>query len=632
MPQCVKMFIIKLMKTPHIKKPSLLKQAGIAFAIFLITLTIFSSLMDQGKTPEKISMGELVKRVEDGKISKIKISGNELKVFIPENKTDTPDAISKKEPGVSITEVFKNYGVDLKATKIDLMVEDESQLSFWMGNLALTILPFLLIAGFFWWMTRQARGGINQAFTFGKSSAKLFASFKDKITFKDVAGLREAKQELEEIIDFLKNPKKFLDIGAKIPRGVLLMGPPGTGKTLVARAVAGEANVPFFYMSASEFVEMFVGVGASRVRDLFDTAKHASPSIIFIDEIDAVGRERGAGMGGGHDEREQTLNQILVEMDGFERDTRVIVIAATNRPDVLDSALLRPGRFDRRVVLDLPDINDREAILRIHAKGKILDSDVDLRRVAVRTPGFSGADLANLMNEAAIFTARENKKAIAQLYILDAIEKVILGPERKGRAILAKEKAITAYHEAGHALVAASLKDADPVQKVSIISRGRAGGYTLKLPLEERRLKTRNQFLADLSVALGGYVSEQSTFGDITTGSSSDLKEASELARLLVMRYGMSNLGPLTFGKHNETIFIGREISAERDYSDKTAQDIDGEVSGIIKSAYETAKKIITKHKGALKAIADTLIDKETLEHEDFYALLKRFNLKPMAV
>ena len=620
------------MKTPLIKKPSLLKQAGMAFGIFIITLSIFSMIMEQGKVPEKISLGELVKRVEQGKIVKVAILGNELNAFIPENKSDIPDATSKKEPGVSITEVFQNYGVDLKTANIELVVEDESQLSFWMGNLALTILPFLLIAGFFWWMTRQARGGINQAFTFGKSSAKLFASFKDKITFKDVAGLKEAKQELEEIIDFLKNPKKFLDIGAKIPRGVLLMGPPGTGKTLVARAVAGEANVPFFYMSASEFVEMFVGVGASRVRDLFDTAKKSSPSIIFIDEIDAVGRERGAGLGGGHDEREQTLNQILVEMDGFERDTRVIVIAATNRPDVLDSALLRPGRFDRRVVLDLPDINDREAILHIHAKGKILDQDVDLRRVAVRTPGFSGADLANLMNEAAIFTARENKKTIAQIYILDAIEKVILGPERKGRAILQKEKEITAYHEAGHALVAASLKDADPVQKVSIISRGRAGGYTLKLPLEERRLKTKNQFIADLSVALGGYVSEQSTFGDITTGSSSDLKEASELARLLVTRYGMSNLGPLTYGKHHETIFIGREINAERDFSEKTAQDIDSEVSNIMKSAYDLAKKVITKHKTALKAIADTLIEHETLEHEAFYALLKRFNLKPMAV
>src|SRR3989344_4797977 len=405
--------------------------------------------------------------------------------------------------------------------------------------------------------------------SFGRSNLSLFTNFKDKISFKDVAGLKEAKQELEEIVGFLKEPKKYLDIGAKIPRGVLLMGAPGTGKTLLARAVAGEAGVPFFHISASEFVEMFVGVGASRTRDAFSTAKKAAPSILFIDEIDAVGRERGAGLGGGHDEREQTLNQILVEMDGFERDSRVIVLAATNRPDVLDRALLRPGRFDRRVFLDLPDINDREAILKIHSRGKPLDESVNLKHIATRTPGFSGADLANLINEATILAARESQKIINQLDVLESIEKVMLGPERKGRVISDKEKEITAYHEAGHALMAASLKDADPVQKASIISRGRAGGYTLKLPLEERRLKTRNQFLADLSVALGGYVSEQATFGDITTGSSSDLKEASELARLLVTRYGMSNLGPMTYGKHHETVFLGREIAAERDYSDK---------------------------------------------------------------
>ena len=615
-----------------IRKPSLMRQAAIAFAVFLVTLALFSLLLERGGEPEAITLGELVSRVRAGEVAKVVVVGNDLNVFNEGNTGKTPDATAKKEPNASITEVFSNYNINLEESGVEIAVEEESRLSFWLGNLALTILPFLLIVGFFWYMMRQARGGMNQAFTFGKSSAKLFSSFKDKVTFKDVAGLKEAKQELEEVVDFLKNPKKFLDIGARIPRGVLLIGAPGVGKTLLARSVAGESNVPFFYMSASEFVEMFVGVGASRVRDLFETAKKASPSIIFIDEIDAVGRERGAGLGGGHDEREQTLNQILTEMDGFDRDTRIIILAATNRPDILDQALLRPGRFDRRVMLDMPDINDREEILHVHAKGKILDKDVDLRRVAVRTPGFSGADLANLLNEAAIAAARDGRKSVSQLLILDSIEKVILGPQRKGRAILQKEKEITAYHEAGHALVSASLKDADPVQKVSIISRGRAGGYTLKLPLEEKRLKTRNQFIADLSVALGGYVSEQTMFGDITTGSSSDIKEASELARLLVMRYGMSKLGPITYGKHHDTVFLGREMSLEKDYSEHTAQEIDGEVSGLMKIAHDTAKKIIISRKKALKAIADALIDKETLEHEDFYALLRRFNLKPLAL
>lgn len=619
------------MKTPKRKK-SLVRQAVVAFAVFLITLALFSTLLQRDSEPEKITLGELVLLVGSGEITKVVIIGNDLYAFKQGNASEKPDAVSKKEPGVSITEILTDYGIKIGETGVELSIEEESRLSFWLGNIALTILPFLLIVGFFWWMTRQARGGINQAFMFGKSSAKLFSSFKDKITFKDVAGLKEAKQELEEVVDFLKNPKKFLDIGARIPRGVLLIGAPGVGKTLLARSVAGEANVPFFYMSASEFVEMFVGVGAARSRDLFETAKKAAPSIIFIDELDAVGRERGAGLGGGHDEREQTLNQILTEMDGFDRDTRVIVLAATNRPDILDKALLRPGRFDRHVLLDMPDMKDREEILRVHSKGKILDKNVDLKRVAIRTPGFSGADLANLMNEAAIAAARKNDKAISQQLILDSIEKVILGPERKSRVITSKEKEITAYHEAGHALVAASLKDADPVQKVSIISRGRAGGYTLKLPLEEKHLKTKRQFLADLAVALGGYVSEEMTFGDISTGPHNDLKEASDLARLLVTRYGMSKLGPVTFGKHHESVFLGREIAMEKDYSERTAEEIDREVSGLMKIAHDAAKKIIISHKKILKTIAQTLIEKETLEHDDFYGLIRRFNLKPMTM
>ncbi|MBI2035198.1 MAG: ATP-dependent zinc metalloprotease FtsH [Candidatus Liptonbacteria bacterium] len=615
------------MKNP-IKKNSIYKQAILALVIFIGATFFFSLFLQSSEKTQELSLGELVARINLGEVVKIVVNGNELRVDL----SNGDKAISKKEEGADITDVFSNYGVNLAERQVNIEIQDESGLRFWLGILIPTILPFLIIGFFFWWMFRQAKGGVNQAFSFGKSSARLFSSFRDKITFKDVAGLKEVKQELEEIVDFLKNPKKFLEIGAKIPRGAILMGPPGTGKTLVARAVAGEANVPFFYMSASEFVEMFVGVGASRVRDLFDTAKKAAPSIVFIDEIDAVGRERGAGLGGGHDEREQTLNQILVEMDGFDRDTRVIVVAATNRPDILDRALLRPGRFDRRIVLDLPDINEREEILRIHSKGKALSKDVDLRRVAVRTPGFSGADLANLMNEAAISSARENQKTINQQTILISIEKVILGPERKGRAILQKEKEITAYHEAGHALVAASLKDADPVQKVSIISRGRAGGYTLKLPLEEKRLKLKNQFLADLSVALGGYVSEEATFGDISTGSSNDLKEASALARMLVTHYGMSNLGPITFGRQHDMIFLGREMTAEKDYSEKTAEEIDKEVSNFLKLAYMTAKKIIISRKKALKAIANALIERETLEHEDFYGILRPFKLKPVAI
>ncbi len=479
-------------------------------------------------------------------------------------------------------------------------------------------------------MFRQARTGVNQAFNFGRSNLRL-STFKDKVMFKDVAGLKEAKEELIEVVDFLKNPKKFLDLGARIPRGILLMGPPGTGKTLVARAVAGESGVPFFYISASEFVEMFVGVGASRTRDAFMTAKRAAPAILFIDEIDAVGRQRGAGLGGGNDEREQTLNQILVEMDGFDRDTRVIVLAATNRPDILDPALLRPGRFDRRVILDLPDLNDREAILKIHAEGKVLEKNIDLRKVAIRTPGFSGADLANLDERSRHLSPRGvSKKAVGQDDLFEAAEKVILGPERKSRVISQKEKEITAYHEGGHALVAAAVKDADPVQKVSIISRGFAGGYTMKLPTEDQHLKTRKQFLADLAMMMGGYASEKLTFGDVSTGASNDLKEASELARRLVTKYGMSDLGPITFGKSEELIFLGREITTEKDYSEKVAAEIDAQVHNFLSHAYDIAEKILKSQKPALKKIAETLIQKETLEQEEFYDLLKPFKIKPM--
>lgn len=612
-----------------IKKNSLSAHIVWALGTLFFIALLFSLFFDNAASPEKLTLDQLSVKITNGDVTKIVVSGNDLQIDLKDGKK----AVSKKETEAGLTETLRNYGVDPQAMqKVSVGIQDESGFKFWAGVLIPALLPLLIIGAIFWFMFRQAKGGINQAFTFGKANVKMFSSFKDRVLFRDVAGLKEAKQELEEVVDFLKNPQKFLEIGAKIPRGVLLMGAPGTGKTLLARAVAGEANVPFFHMSASEFVEMFVGVGASRVRDLFDIAKKASPSIVFIDEIDAVGRERGAGLGGGHDEREQTLNQILVEMDGFERDTRVIVMAATNRPDILDSALLRPGRFDRRVFLDLPDINDRDEILKIHARGKTLAKNVDFRQVAVRTPGFSGADLANLMNEAAISAARQNQKIINHLDILNSIEKVMLGPERKGRFISKKEREVTAYHEAGHALVAASLKDADPVQKVSIISRGRAGGYTLKLPLEEQRLKTKKQFLADLSVALGGFVSEEATFGDISTGSSSDIKEASKIARSLVTQYGMSRLGPTTFGKADEMIFLGREITAEKNYSEAVAKEIDDEVSSFMKFAYDMAKKVITTRRKVLVALADELMKKETLEHEDFYATLKPFKLKPISI
>ncbi|MBI4992455.1 MAG: ATP-dependent zinc metalloprotease FtsH [Candidatus Harrisonbacteria bacterium] len=596
----------------------------------LILAIAFSFLFTQSKAPTELTISALAEKINKGEVEKIIVSGNNLAIDLKNGEK----AVAKKETELGLSQTLNNYGVNYSALQaVALEVKDESGFQFWVGILLPTILPLIVIGVMFWLIFRQAKSGAAQAFSFGRANIKMFHSFKDRITFKDVAGLKEAKQELEEVVDFLKNPKKFLEMGARIPRGVLLMGAPGTGKTLLARAVAGEANVPFFHLSASEFVEMFVGVGASRTRDAFATAKKAAPSILFIDEIDAVGRERGAGLGGGHDEREQTLNQILVEMDGFDRDTNVIVLAATNRPDILDRALLRPGRFDRRVFLDLPDIKDREEILKLHAEEKPLAKDVDLKKVAVRTPGFSGADLANLMNESAILAARHNHKLVAQEDLYNSIEKVLLGPERKNRVITEKEKEITAYHEAGHALVAASLKDADPVHKVSIVSRGRAGGYTLKLPVEELHLRSRTQFLTDIAVALGGFVAEKFVFGDISTGASNDIKEASKLARALVTQYGMSEeLGPQTFGESHELIFLGKELGGEKNYSETVATKIDEEVKNFIDRGFESAKKIISSRKKVLDAIAKTLIEKETLEREEFDKLVGGFKLKPLAI
>jgi len=598
--------------------------------MLLTTALVFSLILEPQQKPEELTINQVAEKIIAGEITKITVSGNKLDIELVDGKK----AVSQKESEAGLSETLKNYGVASEnMSSVALEIKDESGLAYWFKILLPVLLPLIIIGIFIWMIFRQARTGVNQAFTFGKSNIKLSTSFKNRIAFKDVAGLNEAKQELIEVVDFLKNPKKYLEIGAKIPRGVILIGSPGTGKTLLARAVAGEAGVPFFFISAAEFVEMFVGVGASRVRDAFATAKKAAPAILFIDELDAVGRERGAGVGGGHDEKEQTLNQILVEMDGFEQGSNVIVLAATNRPDILDPALLRPGRFDRRIMLDLPDINDREAILKIHSRDKKLAKNADLRTVAIRTPGFSGADLANLTNEAAIAAAQKNKKEIGQEEILSSIEKVILGPERKNRVISQREKEITAYHEAGHALVASSLKDADPVQKISIISRGRAGGYTLKLPTEEMRLKTKSQFLADIAVALGGYVSEKLTFNELTTGASNDLGQATEIAKQLVTKYGMSEtLGPRTFGKSEELIFLGREIVAEQDYSEETAKKIDKEINILITRAKNAAEKIIKKHKPALTMIAKTLIEKETLEHKEFNALIKPFRLQAMKI
>ncbi len=593
--------------------------------IFLIISGVFTLFARPFEKEKEISIDQLAKDINQEKIKKITAFGSDLSITYK----DETEAKSRKEPETGLRETLISYGASgekLNQVNIDLKPEKEG-LGSWLIPLLIFGLAPLLIFGFFFWMIfRRAKAGATQAFSFTKARARLFGAEghpKEKITFKDVADLNEAKEELKEIVDFLKHPKKYLKMGARIPRGVLLMGPAGTGKTLLARAVAGEANVPFFSISGSEFVEMFVGVGAGRVRDLFSTAKKAAPSIIFIDELDAIGRQRGAGLGGGHDEREQTLNQILVEMDGFERETNVIIISATNRPDILDSALLRPGRFDRKVVLDMPDISGREKILEIHCKGKPLASDVNLREVAERTPGFSGADAANVVNESAILAARRNKTQIDQEEFLESIEKVLLGPERKSHILSKKEKEIAAFHEAGHALVSASLPGAEPVRKISIIARGMAAGYTLKVPTEERKLKTKKEFLAEMATLLGGYCAEKIKFGEITTGAGDDLKRASELARKLVKQYGMSSLGPISFGEKEELVFLGKEISEQRNYSEEVASKIDKEVEKFVRSAEKEAIKILTKRKKLLNNLAQTLIKKETIEREEFEKIVK---------
>ncbi len=578
-----------------------------------------------GAKPEVIGVGRMVEEINAGQVKNIIVQGDTLKIELKEEAAKSQEV--KKEPQESFGDIIKNYGVSDEARKqLNVEVQEESSWKLWAFNLLPAILPLIIIMAFFYFMSRGVQGMNNRAMGFGQSNPRqVKPEDKDRKTFADVAGAKEAKEELVEVVDFLRDQKKFVEMGAKIPKGVLLMGSPGTGKTLLAKAVAGEANVPFFHMSGSEFVEMFVGVGASRVRDLFAKAKKAAPAIVFVDEIDAVGRRRGAGLGGGHDEREQTLNQILVEMDGFEANLGVIVMAATNRPDVLDPALLRPGRFDRRVVIDMPDIKDREEILAIHAQGKKLASEVNIRKIAERTPGFSGADLANLMNEAAILAVRRGRTEVGEREVLESIEKVLLGPERKSRVMTERDKKMTAYHEAGHAIVGYMLPNCDPVRKVSIISRGQAGGYTLKMPSEDKHYHTLAQFTDDLAMALGGYVVEKIIFGDnqVSTGPSNDLKNATRLARDMVTRYGMSTvLGPRTFGEHEELVFLGREIHEERDYSDKTAEEIDKEMKRLIEEAQAVAKKTIDTHREKLEILVKALLEKETIEQDEIIALL----------
>jgi cell division protease FtsH len=611
-------------------RPPLVSNIVATILIFLILIALYSLISRQGDGIKEISLSELAADVKADKVEKISISSEELEIAYKDGLVQR----SMKEIGAPLTETLENYGVTpQELARIQVSVTSPSGVGFWLLSLAPFFIPLFFILFFVWFLSRQVRGAGMQAFTFGQTKAR-FIDPNDKsqrVLFKDVAGVKEAKEELTEIVDFLKHPKKFLDIGARIPKGALLMGPAGTGKTLLARAIAGEAGVPFLSVSGSEFVEMFVGVGASRVRDLFRMAKRAAPAIIFIDEIDAVGRIRGTGVGGGNDEREQTLNQILVEMDGFEPAEKVIILAATNRPDVLDPALLRPGRFDRRVVLTLPDRNERESILGIHAQKKPLHEDVNLRVIAERTPGFSGADLYSLMNEGAILAARENRKKVTQYDLIRSIEKVLLGPERKSHLLSSEEKKITAYHEGGHALVASVLPNADPVHKVTIISRGHAGGYTLKLPLEERRLQSKREFLDDIAVSLGGYVAEMMIFGDLTTGPSSDLQVATALARDMVTKFGMSeSIGPLALEESGGRLIMGRGGLAERgEYSETVSTQIDAEVSKIMTEAKRRAEEVLTTHRAALDAIAERLIETESLEREEFEQLLVANGIMP---
>ncbi|MEA3375555.1 MAG: ATP-dependent zinc metalloprotease FtsH [Chloroflexota bacterium] len=593
--------------------------------IYLIILAalgflVYSFWSQQAPEVLDMDLSELAAQVREGNVASIRVEDDKLLIDL----TDGTEVVSHKGPEATLTEQLRDLGVtheELSTVEIRVVKPlDWMTLLSAGGSILLVVAMF--VGGYL--MLRQFQGANSRALSFGKSQARMHTGDQPSVTFDDVGGVREAKEGLQEIVEFLRQPEKFIQLGARIPKGVLLVGAPGTGKTLLAKAVSGEAGVPFFSISGSEFVEMFVGVGASRVRDLFEQAKKHSPCIVFLDEIDAVGRHRGAGLGGSHDEREQTLNQILVEMDGFDTDTNVIIVAATNRPDILDPALLRPGRFDRRVILNRPDIRERQEILKLHVRGKPLADDVDLRTLAKATPGFVGADIENLVNEAAILAARRNKKVTGMTELEQSIERVIAGPERKSRVMSEKEKEITAYHEAGHAIVAHVLPKCDAVHKVSIVSRGMAAGYTMALPEEDRNLVSKAKYEDDLAFALGGRTAEELAFGDVTTGAENDLSRVTKLARDMVTRYGMSeNLGPMTFGQKEELVFLGKEIGEQRDYSEAIAEEIDKEVRYIVQGAHKKATQVLTEHREELDRIAQTLIEVETLDAEEFAALFE---------
>jgi cell division protease FtsH len=602
---------------------SLLKNLLVIILIFVAMSVVFSLVSPINDSADEVSLGRLVELINAEQVRETRITGNIIKITLEDDSILT----TRKETESSFSQTLANYGVDQeKIAKANIVTKDEQPGIGEIFSILAIVLPLFFFIWIIWMFSKQSKKGVMQPFNFSKSKAKVFGAEghpKEKITFKNVAGLKEAKEELEEVVEFLKTPKKFLDMGAKIPRGVLLLGPPGCGKTLLARAVAGESHVPFFSVAGSEFIEMFVGVGSGRVRSLFQEAKKHKRAIIFIDELDAIGRARGAGFGGGHDEREQTLNQILVEMDGFDRDSKTIVIAATNRPDILDQALLRPGRFDRRIVLDLPGIEDRESILKIHSQNKPLDQIIDLREVAERTPGFSGADLENLMNEAAILAARRNKKTVTQAELLESIEKVLLGPERKSNILNEREKEISAYHETGHAIVGSFIKGGEPVRKISIISRGMAAGYTLKSPKEEKKMKTKTEFIGDIAMLLGGYVAEELKYKEVTTGASNDLQRATRIAKRMVKDFGMSKkLGPIVFGERNELQFLAGTSQEVANYSEKVAELIDQEVEKIIKDGKKQATKILKAKKALLEKVTHVLIEKETIEREEIESLM----------
>ena len=597
---------------------------GFVYLLILVAAAaLFLNVYGPGETPQSISLSDVATQIDRGEVQRIDVREEKLQVYLRDSEQPL---VSRKEEDIALTRTLQGLGVSQdRLARVKINVQPPSNSGNWF-SLLINMLPLLLIAGLFLFLFRQSQSGSNQALSFGKSKARLFTGDRPTVTFEDVAGADEAKQELEEIVEFLKEPQKFVALGARIPKGVLLVGPPGTGKTLMAKAVSGEAGVPFFSISGSEFVEMFVGVGASRVRDLFEQAKRNSPCIVFIDEIDAVGRYRGTGLGGSHDEREQTLNQILVEMDGFSTDTNVILVAATNRPDILDPALLRPGRFDRRVTMDRPDLQGRQAILTVHIKGKPLDPNVDMELIARQTPGFVGADLENLVNEAAILAARRNKRAITMAEMQESIERIAMGgPERRSRLVTDRERQVVAYHEAGHAIIAHLVKNADPLRKVTIIPRGVAGGITLTVPEQDRYLLPRSYFIDRIAVALGGRVAEELIFGDISNGASSDIQQITRMARAMVTKYGMSKkMGPLQIGRQEENPFLGRELTEQRDYSEEVAEALDTEVQHIVNVQHERVRQLLADHHRQLDTVAEALLEHETLEEEEFVAVFEQ--------